>query len=113
MHFFQHIRRELQKLILHYAILILQTSSNIFTSKFYESILNSQKNYICARAFVKDNNKFITLLFFRDAQKAKLKSIFYYYNYLETEHALDGHLIISRQVFFAITLKFFFDLSLF
>ncbi|KYN15793.1 Poly(ADP-ribose) glycohydrolase [Trachymyrmex cornetzi] len=34
----------------------------------------------------------------KNAQKAKLKSIFYYYNYLETEHALDGRLIISRQV---------------
>ncbi|KYM89815.1 Poly(ADP-ribose) glycohydrolase [Atta colombica] len=34
----------------------------------------------------------------KNAQKAKLKSIFHYYNYLETEHALDGRLIISRQV---------------
>ncbi|XP_020289730.1 uncharacterized protein LOC109857629 isoform X2 [Pseudomyrmex gracilis] len=34
----------------------------------------------------------------KNAQKAKLKSIFHYYNYLETEHALDGCLIISRQV---------------
>ncbi|XP_029167846.1 uncharacterized protein LOC114938189 isoform X2 [Nylanderia fulva] len=35
---------------------------------------------------------------YKNAQKAKLKSIFHYYNYLETEHALDGRLIISRQV---------------
>ncbi|XP_070150861.1 uncharacterized protein [Polyergus mexicanus] len=35
---------------------------------------------------------------YKNAQKAKLKSIFHYYNYLETEHALDGCLIISRQV---------------
>ncbi|KYQ50989.1 Poly(ADP-ribose) glycohydrolase [Trachymyrmex zeteki] len=34
----------------------------------------------------------------KNAQKAKLKSIFHYYNYLETEQALDGRLIISRQV---------------
>ncbi|XP_032682695.1 uncharacterized protein LOC116849547 isoform X1 [Odontomachus brunneus] len=34
----------------------------------------------------------------KNAQKAKLKSIFHYYNYLETEHALDGRLVISRQV---------------
>ncbi|XP_011879777.1 PREDICTED: uncharacterized protein LOC105568585 isoform X3 [Vollenhovia emeryi] len=34
----------------------------------------------------------------KNAQKAKLRSIFHYYNYLETEHALDGRLIISRQV---------------
>jgi len=102
MHFFQHIQRELQKLIPRYATLTLQTFSDIFTSKFYELILNFQKNYIYIRAFVKDNNKFLTSLFFRDTQKAKLKSIFHYYNYLETEHALEGHLIISRQVFFAI-----------
>ncbi|XP_011338824.1 uncharacterized protein LOC105280197 isoform X2 [Ooceraea biroi] len=35
---------------------------------------------------------------YKNTQKAKLKSIFHYYNYLETEHALDGRLIISRQV---------------
>ncbi|XP_011250788.1 uncharacterized protein LOC105247989 isoform X2 [Camponotus floridanus] len=35
---------------------------------------------------------------YKNAQKAKLKSIFHYYNYLDTEHALDGRLIISRQV---------------
>ncbi|KAL0128352.1 hypothetical protein PUN28_003560 [Cardiocondyla obscurior] len=34
----------------------------------------------------------------KNAQKAKLRSIFHYYNYLETDHALDGRLIISRQV---------------
>ncbi|KAL6255201.1 hypothetical protein P5V15_013539 [Pogonomyrmex californicus] len=34
----------------------------------------------------------------KNAQKAKLRSIFHYYNYLETEHAFDGRLIISRQV---------------
>ncbi|XP_012218074.1 uncharacterized protein [Linepithema humile] len=34
----------------------------------------------------------------KNAQKAKLKSIFHYYNYLEMEQALDGRLIISRQV---------------
>ncbi|XP_011691183.1 PREDICTED: uncharacterized protein LOC105452060 isoform X2 [Wasmannia auropunctata] len=34
----------------------------------------------------------------KNVQKAKLRSIFHYYNYLETEHALDGRLIISRQV---------------
>ncbi|XP_076175326.1 uncharacterized protein LOC143150746 isoform X1 [Ptiloglossa arizonensis] len=33
-----------------------------------------------------------------NGQKAKLKSIFHYYDYLETENALDGKLVISRQV---------------
>ncbi|XP_043263876.1 uncharacterized protein LOC122404047 isoform X3 [Colletes gigas] len=33
-----------------------------------------------------------------NGQKAKLKSIFHYYDYLETESALDGKLVISRQV---------------
>ncbi|XP_078039059.1 uncharacterized protein LOC144471154 isoform X2 [Augochlora pura] len=33
-----------------------------------------------------------------NGQKAKLKSIFHYYDYLEKENALDGKLVISRQV---------------
>ncbi|XP_043592405.1 uncharacterized protein LOC122572010 isoform X1 [Bombus pyrosoma] len=33
-----------------------------------------------------------------NGQKAKLRSIFRYYDYLDTENALDGKLIISRQV---------------
>ncbi|KZC05097.1 Poly(ADP-ribose) glycohydrolase [Dufourea novaeangliae] len=33
-----------------------------------------------------------------NGQKAKLKSIFHYYDYLETENALDGKLVVSRQV---------------
>ncbi|XP_043667791.1 uncharacterized protein LOC122628947 isoform X1 [Vespula pensylvanica] len=33
-----------------------------------------------------------------NCQKAKLKSIFHYYDYLENEGALDGRVIISRQV---------------
>ncbi|XP_076228660.1 uncharacterized protein LOC116433644 isoform X3 [Nomia melanderi] len=33
-----------------------------------------------------------------NGQKAKLKSIFHYYDYLDTENALDGKLVISRQV---------------
>ncbi|XP_012272787.1 uncharacterized protein LOC105695623 isoform X4 [Orussus abietinus] len=32
------------------------------------------------------------------AQKAKLRSIFQYFDFLETEHALEGRLIVSRQV---------------
>ncbi|XP_076282609.1 uncharacterized protein LOC143210048 isoform X2 [Lasioglossum baleicum] len=33
-----------------------------------------------------------------NGQKAKLRSLFHYYDYLETENALDGKLVISRQV---------------
>ncbi|XP_076685378.1 uncharacterized protein LOC143377687 isoform X2 [Andrena cerasifolii] len=33
-----------------------------------------------------------------NGQKAKLKSIFHYYDYLDTENALSGKLVISRQV---------------
>ncbi|KOC70768.1 Poly(ADP-ribose) glycohydrolase [Habropoda laboriosa] len=33
-----------------------------------------------------------------NGQKAKLRSIFRYYDYLDTENALDGKLVISRQV---------------
>ncbi|XP_076662626.1 uncharacterized protein LOC143365911 isoform X4 [Halictus rubicundus] len=33
-----------------------------------------------------------------NGQKAKLRSIFHYYDYLEMENALDGKLVISRQV---------------
>ncbi|XP_076547457.1 uncharacterized protein LOC117608472 isoform X2 [Osmia lignaria lignaria] len=33
-----------------------------------------------------------------NGQKAKLRSIFHYYDYLEAENALDGKLVISRQV---------------
>lgn len=39
-------------------------------------------------------------MFFSNGQKAKLRSIFRYYDYLDTENALDGKLIISRQVLY-------------
>ena len=44
----------------------------------------------------------VLFFFFSNGQKAKLRSIFRYYDYLDTENALDGKLIISRQVLYAI-----------
>lgn len=52
---------------------------------------------------MKRNYKCNFVLFFSNGQKAKLRSIFRYYDYLDTENALDGKLIISRQVLYMIS----------
>ena len=43
---------------------------------------------------------FFFFYFFSNGQKAKLRSIFRYYDYLDNDNALDGKLIISRQVLY-------------
>lgn len=64
-----------------------------------ERTKSSKKSAILSLREGKKRDKLLNILSFsRNAQKAKLKSIFHYYNYLETEQALDGRLIISRQV---------------
>lgn len=54
------------------------------------------------REVCKCNSSIFFFFLFSNGQKAKLRSIFRYYDYLDNDNALDGKLIISRQVLYSM-----------